>query len=104
MATKRWLTVGAIIGAAWSLLGLAILTVEAVRERILSAIGAWMTYLLGLFPTTFLAVVALHGFYVQRPIDWALCIVVTLAIGSVVGAGVAWALWWWRRGKRLRRW
>lgn len=95
----RWLTVGAFVGATWSLLGLAILTVEPLREGILSAIGQWMTYLLYLFPTTYLAAVVLDGFYVHRPIDWALPLVVTAAIGAAVGAGVAWGLWqWWGEG------
>lgn len=96
---KRWVTVGATVGAGWSLLGLAILTVPALRETILSAIGWWMTYLLCLFPTTYLTFIVLEGYYVFNPIDWVLPIVVTIALGAAIGGGVAWGLWWWRRGR-----
>jgi hypothetical protein len=100
---KRWLIVGATIGAVWSLLGLALITVPAIRETINTTIGAWMTYLPVLFPTTFLALLLLHGYYVFDSIDWAVPIMVTGAVGGVVGASVAWGLWRWRRGRRGRR-
>ena len=94
---KRWVAVGATISAVWSLLGLALITVPAVREAIHTTIGSWMTYLPVLFPTTFMAVLLLHGYYVFNLVDWAVPFVVTAAVGSVVGAGVAWGLWRWRR-------
>jgi hypothetical protein len=98
---KRWLAVGAVVGAVWSLLGFAVWVVPVVRDHVYRVLGVWMEPLtVPPFITTYItfAVLGHHS----RPGGWTLPVVLTVAQGALIGAGLAWGLWRCKKGRRGR--